>query len=157
MNDIYQTPESNLETQNEIPFKPHGFWKIYFWLNLVTLCIVIISIIEIMTISDIYIFEVINILDYIDIVSSIILVITIYGYAYSKPILTQKIWIASAVTYVIWCIFYVVIAPFMLGIKQYGEQVAFDLFFLGSMVCYIPSCIAIYLYAFKSNYLWNKQ
>jgi hypothetical protein len=156
MNDIYQTPESNLETKDNIPFKPHGFWKIYFWLSLVMICIIIVSIVGVMAISDIYIFQGANLLDYIDLVSSIILVIAIYGYAYSKPILSQKIWIASAIVYLIWCIFYLVIAPFVLKIAQYGEQVTFDLLFLIGAVFYIPTCIAIYLYAFKSDHLWHK-
>jgi hypothetical protein len=156
MNDIYQTPESNLETQNENPFKPHGFWKFYFWFNVVMLCIIIIAIIGVMKLSDIHIFEGATLLDYIDIISSTITMIAIYGYAYSKPILFQKVWIASAVTYLSWCVFYVVIAPFIFGIEQYGEPATLDLTSLISAAFYIPTCIAIYLYAFKSGHIWNK-
>jgi hypothetical protein len=156
MNDIYQTPESNLETQNEVPFKPHGFWKVYFWFNIIAIFLVLTASVGFYLMDLGNIWDQANFLDYIDLATTFFLLPTLYGYVYSKKIFFHELWKVLGITYFFWFVFYLAVAPFILGIESYGEPASLDAWFVVETALYIPSCIVMYLYAFKSDHLWNK-
>lgn len=148
MSNLYKPPESEILSEADKKNKPHGFWTVYFWFNVLLTPLVILTI---------FLIEGLNALDYIDSATLLFILPGLYGYTFSKRILSQLVWKTTCYMYPVWFIFYGIIVPFLLNIPQYGTPTALDGEFWFSLILGIPTCILFYLYAFKAEYLWAPE
>ena len=146
MNDIYQTPKSELTNDSGIVIKPHGFWKVFFWIHVVLSPLLILMIFTTENISG---------FDYFDLLTFPFVLAVLFGYVFSKKIGFRIIWKVSCIIYPLWYVFYEIIAPFFLNLPQYGELATFDAYFIVSPLFAIPTCYALYLYGFKAEHVWS--
>lgn len=134
--EVYKTPESCLDAGNGVK-KPNVFWKIFFWIHVLLSLLIPFVIIE---------SSAVHILDYIDIlIFSPLVVVCLFCIAYSKMCFTRKVYTAIFYSYVLWSIFYEVIAPYVLGIPAYGETAIFDFWVIVIPIFLVPTWIALYL------------
>lgn len=147
MDNAYKPPESNLKLDTENINEPHYLWKIFFW---VYAPLTLISVILLLFIENLSIF------DYLDMVIYTIAALGLFGYSFSKALFTQKIWGMFFYLFILWFIFYEVIAPFVLNIPQYGEPAVLDIWLL-VYILEIPIIACLYLYGFKVKQLWTPK
>lgn len=146
MNQIYKPPESKLIGENELPVKPHIFWRIFFWFHVVVTPLL----------APIILDERLSLFDLIDFGVFIIIIVGLFGYSYSKKILSRGIWMGIAIIYPFWFLFYEFVLPFVFNLPLYGEFVEFDAWLLLSLLFGIPSGLAFFFYGYKSDYIWGK-
>ncbi len=145
MEGIYKTPESELEVNKK--FRPHGFWRFYFWIHAVLLPVLV---------GAPFIFEKVSVLDYVDLAAFLIETIMVFGYAYSKRIFTNLFWKIFLSFYIVWVVAYGFVMPFGFDIPQFGEKTKLDTWFLIDPIFYILSITVLYYYVFKSPQMWRK-
>jgi len=145
MEDIYKTPESEVGEDEKV--RPHGFWRVFFWVHLVILPILLVMP---------FFVENLSVYDYIDLGTFIGEIVMLFGYAYSKRIFRASFWKAYLIFYVGWVVAYGFVMPFGFDIPQYGEQTTLDIWFALDPIFYILSISALYFYSFKSPRIWTK-
>jgi hypothetical protein len=117
MANIYTPPRANISGENGNLNTPHLFWKVFFWIN--TACIPLI-------ILAIAFSESIGVLDYIDLVIFPFILLTLFGYVFSKKIGPNFLWRLLCILYPAWFLFYEFVAPIVLRIPSFGENVEVD-------------------------------
>ena len=147
MENLYETPKSELLDFEKIKIKVHILWKIFFWIHVLVLPFLIPFLIKVNTI---------HILDYIGVLVFLLNIINLFGYIYSMKLGPNILWRIFCVLYPLWIIFYELISPFILNIPSYGDHTEFNAWLLIPFVFLVPSCIVLYLYAFKSKKVWGQ-
>lgn len=146
MNEFYKTPKSDLINPKATYAKPHILWKFYFWFNIALALILVLAL---------FVLETVGTLDWVDMFTFPLTLIALHGYAYSKKYANQKAWRMFYSTYLLWAIFYNVIAAYVLKIPQFGDIPTLDLWVtLNVLITGIP-LLAIYRYAYKSKTMWK--
>ena len=149
MSDIYTTPKANVLDKEESRNIPHVFWRAFFWFHLVLIPLIVVLVVVLS--------ESVGVLDYINLVIFPFIVLTLFGYGYSKKIGPNIFWRFLCFAYPIWFIYYEFIAPLVLGVPSYGEKVELDFWLALEPVFGVPACFAIYKYSFKSCHIWDSS
>ena len=144
---IYSSPESDVQINEKIRPKRKLVWKIFFWFNIAVAMLLPLAF---------FMFEAIEIIDIVDLIIYPFTLVALFGYAYTKKIFTKKLWEILAIIYPLWFIFYEFTAPFALGMPSYGEAQQLDMWILLSFVFGIPTILCLYFYSFKSSEVWHK-
>lgn len=133
--EAYKPPKSEV-LQAEDSFKPHILWKIFFWFH----CLIAISI-PFMIISS----SEVHFLDYVDsMIFFPIMLFSLFCYVYSKKVVSTQTHKLAFYCYILWAIFYDVIAPYVLGISAYGLEPVIDLSVLLIPAFLIPTFVVLY-------------
>ncbi len=127
-------------------FKPHWFWKLFFWFHILIAPVFIILVVG----------EELSVLDWVDIGAFFVIITCLYGYVFSKKIGVAKFWQGICLIYPCWAIFYEFIAPYWFHLPQYGEIYDYDPLFIALALFFIvPTSRAFYLYGFSREQLWR--
>lgn len=118
-------------------------WKIYFFI-LTGLLLVLYAI----TFSG----PLEGVLHYLDVPISMVALLGIYGYAFKRPIGHYNLWKIWFFVIVLWDGFYNLI-PFKAAVFQPSDLVAI---LIGYGII-IPGYVALYLYGFRSQSLWERK
>ena len=109
--EIYKAPKSELKNSGRDSFRPNRLWKVFFWLNVV---LIILLILVLFSEGNMTIF------DYFDASMFLISVVGLYGYVYQRRLGNVKLWRIFCFVYPLWYFFYIVVVGFILKISQYG-------------------------------------
>ena len=141
--------QATLKLNNNYAVSQHQItlgYKLYFWISLILFGVLSI---------DIYFLREAQINDYINLPLSLIGFVGLFGYVYKRAILNVTIWKIIFFTIIVGEIFYI----FFLQEAQpttdinVGVKVVIIVF----LFCLsLPYYVALYLYGFKSNNIWNK-
>lgn len=150
MADPYKIPESQVDRDSKLRYKPGVGWKIFFWF---------ISFLMLMAFFLLGMGEILEIgwHDYLDLAISVLLLIGLYGMAFSKKIFTESFWSNLLRVYLFWFIVYALVLPFGFGFQSYGEPVKFDGYFILEFVFFAVTLRYLYLYTNKMNYVWSEE
>lgn len=143
MTNPYTPPQGNPQAGQ--PQGPHGFWTFFFWLNAIFVPLILIGI-TMMPLAP---------LDYVDLTLFFVNLTGLYGYVFRKRIAGAPWWRLACGTYLLWFIAYEYVLPFGFGLVRYGEQPALGIDTLISAALSIPMIVALYLYGFRSDDIWN--
>jgi hypothetical protein len=116
-------------------------WKIYFWGLLILLAFSYISLFSSNP----------NMLAYIDTVISVIALIGLYGYAFKRKIFRFNFWKSFFFVIVVWNFCYI---AYLQAHSELNATTDLLINFISFSIA-LPGYIAIYLYGFKSKFLWN--
>ncbi|MBU6954043.1 hypothetical protein [Hahella sp. HN01] len=158
MSDLYAPPKSQV-SEDVISIKePNVIWKIFFvvyvLLNLVTAPFLIMSFI-----GEDYLEIDLNagLQDYLDSLIEWVMLIGMFGYAFSKRIGGRVLWKIALAGYVVWFVLYAFILPFVFGVFPFNEPPALDWTLAIDLLFTLGIAQALYLYSYSSHHLWREQ
>ena len=127
------------------------FWKIYFWL---LVCLTVLG--SGVTFSE----ENFGIIEIIDLPMTLISIIGLYGYVFSKRIYTQSFWFFFFWVYLVFCFVYPVLSDIDIFVNDpelsTAENKFINIFTIVLLIpLVLPSYIGLLLYALPSNKLWQ--
>jgi len=122
-------------------------WKIYFWLVSVLFAVVLVT--EFIEPGDD------TIVDAVDYATWGLSLIGVFGFAYSRVILSQRLWQIWLPIVVVWDIF-ILLRQFSKGQLEL-EVVTFVFIAVISVIVIIPEYIALYWYGYRSETLWQTK
>ncbi|WP_339414557.1 hypothetical protein [Pseudomonas sp. EA_35y_Pfl2_R5] len=140
----YSAPHSNLVSVELL--NRNITWKIYFFFMVL---------LTTLGISGLFLIPGSGISEIISLVLTIPAILGLYGYVFSKKILTRKIWLVNFYVQLIWAplYYFVTNADLSAGMTQ-------EVYLINNTVMWaisIPSYIALFLYARKNYPLWHEQ
>lgn len=149
MNDIYKPPKSDLTVDENEIVRPHGFWKVFFWINMAFVPLIILGVF--------FILDDLEPLDFIDLIIFGFTLVGLYSYAFWKIVLTETFWRIFAIGYPLWFVFYEILGSTLIEMNHYGEPATIDGYILVSLLFFLPLSYALYQLAFRSKQLWRSQ
>lgn len=141
MENPYQIPKSDIDN-GEIQSRS-VFWKIYFF---------IITILSFIGMASYLLSSGAGIVDYAELVLLIIASTGLYGFAFSKKILTPGFWIPFLIFYLITGIFYETLSS--VNMRQGMSDSTYYLSVAIGYVLSLPGYYALYKYGQKSEQPW---
>ncbi len=144
--DPYKPPDSNPNLPAPKPANSLG-WRVFCWLNglLMTLAIVALPQMPALTL-----------LDTVDLAVSIVATVGLYGFAYYRPIQTALFWRYFFYLALFEALGYSVLLP-LVGVQRYGQEPAFDGFYLFEIGYAVLVLCALNMYAYKRPFIWRKN
>ncbi|WLQ12501.1 hypothetical protein O5O45_22495 [Hahella aquimaris] len=157
MSDLYAPPKSQVSDGSMLVKEPNVIWKIFFvicvLLNLIAAPFLIMSFI-----GDDYLeidFHA-GALDYLDWLIQCVMLVGLFGYAFSKRIGARTLWKVALPLYVIWFVSYAFILPFGFGVFQFNEPPTLDWTLAIDPLFTLAVAQALYRYSYSSDYLWRE-
>lgn len=120
------------------------WWKLYFNISALLLALSMVTITQVPELT-------MSVFDRIDIALSMVALVGLFGFAYSRPIARRVFWQWFFYLALVEGLIYSILMP-LLGQPRYGELTRFDLWYLFEIGYAIALYCALYQYAFKRNY-----
>ena len=120
------------------------FWKVFFWIFTVIIALYHASV------------GFPRIWEFVDLVFSIIAVVGLFGLSWERKIFTRLFWRIFLIVCISWGIFYSYLLPDIP--INYTVPVSEEFLFIDSVLTWVLTIlvfVAIFLYGFKRNYLWE--
>ncbi|MBI5555315.1 MAG: hypothetical protein HY920_05640 [Elusimicrobia bacterium] len=120
------------------------FWKLYF------LFIMIVAIKS-------YSLEEFRIWEIIDVDFFVLAMIAYFGFCWGKRIFTRSFWKIFFLLYLLWCVYYQYFIPMPempMNLSKALEEPQY-IIATETLTFYIPVIVALYLYAFRRNKIWQ--
>lgn len=138
----YSTPKADLGQSN--PLKRNWVWKAYF---------IFIVILMLVSLLGYYYIENSGVAEYVSIVLLPPALIGLYGYVFSKKILSQRVWYFNFYIQLFWTVSYY----FVTDIDLYGDMSRETFWILQAIMwtLSIPYYIALYRYGSKNHPIWK--
>lgn len=142
MSDIYKPPQSDLEVDAELNKRPHGIWRVFFWINIGLAPLSLLALLVLPKLGP---------LDYIDMLIFLYSLPGLYSYAYNKRLLPATVWKFSFALYLMWFLGYEIIGPLLIEMAHYGEPAVIDAYITISLAFTLPTAYVFYRLGFRSN------
>jgi hypothetical protein len=144
--------DTNPHKRPEAPLEPAHpintiWWKLYFWL---AAALTILSLLGMSSPGSFTVF------DYVDFILSATAVVGLYGFGYYERIGNVVFWRYFFYVALVESVFFSGILP-AAGVKRFGQETTFDVYYLLEIALAIPMLAAIYSYAYKRPFIWSRS
>lgn len=119
-------------------------WKVFFWINAALILLAGLSLPLMIDLSP---------LDYLDFAVSIGITLSLYGFAYLKPIGSVVFWRYFFYVALLDSIIYIIVLP-LLGALRYGQEFNLDIFYGLEWALSLAMLYALNQYAYKRTDIW---
>ena len=143
-NNPYQSPESNLGTQEVLKYSL--IWKIYFFF---------ITLISILGVVSIYFDPNFGIFEIFSIITVVPATIGLFGYVFRKKILNPKFWNIFFFSYLSWSILYIFVSKADQQAGMSNNEYIITII-IGTTIS-IPAYLALFYYGRASCNIWRKN
>jgi len=162
MENPYQAPDSKLVIKEDLTsYQPSFIWKIYFWFSVVgaILIVAFYAVLNsgILNSDDEFKFGIdFNWFDLFDFTFWLLLLLAIYGLAWSKKTVNRTFWRIYFYLFIVWSIIFTVMFPLVFKIPNYGE-ISTVKELLSEIPFKLIDCYLLYRYSYSMNFLWGEN